>query len=156
MESKIIQDFEGEINGIKFYDQYIFNTTEYLAEEIEKKFGEIDTELIKDLKEAAETLYEKYDIFSFDSFENETMENLGEANTLKEFKLTYEKSDWKLEKINQNLKNEKYKSEKENSSDKEQEVSEKNLKPNLNLKELEGKGGQYEKRNSRKRSYRNS
>lgn len=34
MESKIIQDFEGEINGIKFYDQYIFNTTEYLAEEI--------------------------------------------------------------------------------------------------------------------------
>ena len=39
MESKIIQDFEGEINGIKFYDQYIFNTTEYLAEEIEKKFA---------------------------------------------------------------------------------------------------------------------
>lgn len=128
MESKIIQDFEGEINGIKFYDQYIFNTTKYLAEEIEKKFGEIDTELIKDLKEAAETLYEKYDIFSFDSFENETMENLAEANTLKEFKLTYEKSDWKLEKINQNLKNEKYKSEKENSSDKEQEGSEKKSK----------------------------
>ena len=126
MESKIIQDFEAEINGIKFYDQYIFNTTEYLAEEIEKKFGEIDTELIKDLKEATEILYEKYDIFSFDSFENETMENLGEANTLKEFKLTYEKSDWKLEKINQNLKNEKYKSEKENSSkDKEKEGSEK-------------------------------
>lgn len=54
------------------------------------------------------------------------MENLGEANTLKEFKLTYEKSDWKLEKINQNLKNEKYKSEKENSSkDQEKEDSEK-------------------------------
>ena len=84
------------------------------------------------------------------------MKNLGEANTLKEFKLTYEKSDRKLKKINQKLKNEKYKSEKENSSDKEQEVSEKNLKPNLNLKELESKGGQYEKRNSRKRSYRNS
>lgn len=83
------------------------------------------------------------------------MENLGEANTLKEFKLTYEKSDRKLKKINQKLKNEKYKSEKENSSDKEQEVSEKNLKPNLNLKELEGKGEQYEKRNSRKRSYGN-
>ena len=44
MESKIIQDFEGEINGIRFYNQYIFNTTEYLAEEIEKKFGEIDTD----------------------------------------------------------------------------------------------------------------
>lgn len=138
MESKIIQDFEGEINGIKFYDQYIFNTTEYLAEEIEKKFGEIDTELIKDLKEAAETLYEKYDIFSFDSFENETMENLGEANTLKEFKLTYEKSDWKLEKINQNLKNEKYKSEKENSSkDKEKEGSEKKSKTKPKSKEME-------------------
>ncbi len=78
-------------------------------------------------------MYEKYDIFSFDSFENETMENLGEANTLKEFKLTYEKSDWKLEKINQNLKNEKYnekyKSEKENSSkDKEKEGNEKKSK----------------------------
>lgn len=129
MESKIIQGFKGEINGIKFYDQYIFNTTEYLAEEIEKKFGEIDTELIRDLKEAVETLYEKYDFFSFDSFENETMENLSEANTLKEFKLTYEKSDWKLEKINENLKNEKYKSEKENSSkDQEKESKEKKYK----------------------------
>ena len=103
-----------------------------------KKFGEIDTELIKDLKEATEILYEKYDIFSFDSFENETMENLGEANTLKEFKLTYEKSDWKLEKINQNLKNEKYKSEKENSSkDKEKESSEKKSKTKPKSKGME-------------------
>lgn len=31
----------------------------------------------------------------------------------------------------------------------------KNLKPNLNQKEWKGKGGQYEKRNSKKRSFRN-
>ena len=83
-------------------------------------------------------MYEKYDIFSFDSFENETMENLGEANALKEFKLTYEKSDWKLEKINQNLKNEKYKSEKENSSkDKEKEGNEKKSKTKPKSKGME-------------------
>ena len=75
------------------------------------------------------------------------MENLGEANTLKEFKLTYGKSDWKLEKINKNLKNEKYKSEKENSSkDKEKEGSEKKSKTKPKSKGMERQGGETMKK----------
>ena len=41
MESKILTNFEGEINGIKFDDEKIYSSTEYILDTIEDQFGEL-------------------------------------------------------------------------------------------------------------------
>ena len=108
MESKIEQEFTGYINNIEFNDKNIFKTTEYIVQNMEKKFGEISNNFIQDFKDILEVLYEKSDIFSFSIFENETIKNINKTKNMTDLILTYENSDWKLEKINENLKQNKY------------------------------------------------
>ena len=41
MKSQIFTFFEGEINGVKFNNEQIYYSTEYILDEIEEQFGEV-------------------------------------------------------------------------------------------------------------------
>ena len=99
MECNIIQEFKGEIGGVEFDDKNIYYASQFILEKIEDKFGEVyNREFIKDLRDTIETMEYKYD----------------------EIEFSYYGSDWKIDSLNENIKNNKYEisNEKVNSWDK--------------------------------------
>ena len=54
MRAKIIQEFKGEINDVKFINEQVYRTSEYLIENIENKFGEVSKNFVEDLKNTIE------------------------------------------------------------------------------------------------------
>ena len=65
MRAKIIQEFKGEINDVKFINEQVYRTSEYLIENIENKFGEVSKNFVEDLKNTIEIAAYKYDTFDF-------------------------------------------------------------------------------------------
>ena len=76
MKTKVIQQFTAIIvlekkhdkgnsyYTIEFYDKELFNSTEYILQKIEEKFGEVyNAEFVKDLKQAIETYTVKQEDF---------------------------------------------------------------------------------------------
>ena len=59
MNTKIIQNFIGEINGVVIEKEVVFYSTEYLAEVFENKFNLITTENIKNIFSAVDRIYGK-------------------------------------------------------------------------------------------------
>lgn len=121
MECNIIQEFKGEIGGVEFDDKNIYYTSQFILEKIEDKFGEVyNREFIKDLRDTIETMEYKYDEFSFAILEDDFYEAVKEAKSFNEIKFSYYGSDWKIDSLNENIKNNKYEisHEKVNSWDK--------------------------------------
>lgn len=108
MKAKVIQEFKGEINDVKFTNEQIYRTTEFLLENIENKFGEVSKNFVEDFKNSIERASYKYDTFDFKVFEESVINSLNEAKTSKELKINYEGIDWKMELINKNLREDKY------------------------------------------------
>lgn len=108
MRAKIIQEFKGEINDVKFTNEQVYRTSEYLIENIENKFGEVSKNFVEDLKNTIKIAAYKYDTFDFKVFEESVINSLNEARIAKELKINYEGIDWKMELINKNLRENKY------------------------------------------------
>ena len=121
MECNIIQEFKGEIGGVEFDDKNIYYASQFILEKIEDKFGEVyNREFIKDLRDTIETMEYKYDEFSFAILEDDFYKAVKEANSFNEIEFSYYGSNWKIDSLNENIKNNKYEisNEKVNSWDK--------------------------------------
>ena len=71
MKSEILQRFQGRINTIMFDDEMNYNSTGYILDNIEEKFGEIYTdEFIAELSYAIERVSIKCDDFALSELEN--------------------------------------------------------------------------------------
>jgi hypothetical protein len=121
MECNIIQEFKGEIGGVEIDDKNIYYASQFILEKIEDKFGEVyNKSFIEDLRDTIETMEYKYDEFSFAILEDDFYEAVKEAKSFNEIKFSYYGSDWKIDNLNENIKNNKYEisNEKVNSWDK--------------------------------------
>lgn len=109
MQTKIIQNFLGEINGVQIFDTNIYNSTVYILDNIESKFGEIySNEFVSDLVNTITEIYLKYDNFSFDTLENCFIDGVNKASTFNEIYFEYLEEDWKIIPLNENISNGKY------------------------------------------------
>lgn len=121
MENKIIQEFQGEINGVVFDDKNIYYASQFILEKVEEKFGEVyNKDFVEDLRDTIETMEYKYDEFSFAILEDDFYEAVEKAKSFNEIEFSYYGSDWKIDFLNENIKNNKYEisNEKVNSWDK--------------------------------------
>lgn len=121
MENKIIQEFQGEINGVVFDDKNIYYASQFILEKVEEKFGEVyNKDFVEDLRDIIETMEYKYDEFSFAILEDDFYKAVKEAKSFNEIEFSYYGSDWKIDYLNENIKNNKYEisNEKVNSWDK--------------------------------------
>lgn len=109
MESKIINKFLAEINGVKFNNERLYNSCDFLLARIEedKKFN-FNNQFIIDLRDLIDSLSYKFDEFSFDILEKDFSESIDLANKLEEIEFKYAGSTWKIEWINSNLKKDFY------------------------------------------------
>ncbi len=113
MKAGIIQEFKGKINGIEFDDKNVYSSTEFILGNIEDKFGETyNDKFIRDLKETIERMELKYDEFRFASLENDFSNCIEKAEKFKNIEFKYSGSDWKIERLNENIKNNLYSLEK--------------------------------------------
>lgn len=106
-KNEILSNFEAEINGIKFENCYIYETTKDILEFILNKFDylkyyEIKNDFIEDLKECL-----TIDFYSYNNEEGTEalIEAIEKAKTFNEIKIEYYGL---FDKINYNIKEKKY------------------------------------------------
>ena len=89
MKSKILTTFEGEINGIKFDDEKIYYSVEYILDTIEEQFGEVYNDIyINDLKYVIERYINKMDYASYAELENLMTAYIEDAKTFEQIVFT--------------------------------------------------------------------
>lgn len=119
MESKIIREFKGEINGISFSDQEIYRISESLLENIEQKFGIAPKNFTEDLRDTIGVIMRKSETFDAGILKENVFKSAYDAKKLKELSIEYNGKTWKIveqqdlgkwrvEDINQNLQEGKY------------------------------------------------
>ena len=125
MEAKIIQEFKGMLNNVLIENEKIFYCIEYILSKIEEKFGNVyNKEFVKELRDTINTLNLKYDEFSFDTLEHDFSDCIEEADEFKNVEFMYYGDDWKIEILNEGIKNNEYlKTEKEKNKNENQKQS---------------------------------
>ena len=107
MESKVIQAFKGEINGIEITNQDIYWEVDYIIGDIESHLDmELPTEFIKDFIEAYTEIYNSVDTEYLYDFKSEMVNSWDmDIKDIKElqFKLAYGYRSDKLDKINKRI-----------------------------------------------------
>lgn len=89
MKSQILTFFEGEINGIKFNDEQIYYSTEYILDTIEEQFGEIyNDDFVEELKNFINIYRNKMDYPSYAKLESIMTSNIEDAETFEEIIFT--------------------------------------------------------------------
>lgn len=89
MESKILTNFEGEINGIKFDDEKIYSSTEYILDTIEEQFGKIyNDEFIEELRNFISIYMNNMDYPSYSKLENIMTSNIEDAESFEKIVFT--------------------------------------------------------------------
>lgn len=120
MEAKIVQNFKGVINLVKFgdkgtsyysvefNDKGTFYSTEYILQQIENKFGEVyNNKFVKDLKQAIETYTVKQEDFCAAYMERELVYVIEEAETFED--IQFDKNDWSIfSYLNEKIKDGSY------------------------------------------------
>lgn len=106
MNAKVIQEFKGEINSIKFFNEKNFTTMQWLLGVIEEKFGACYTDrFIANLSVAIEEIADKCgNFFSFEEMEYDFLLAIENATKFEDIQFTYRDDDWKLEEINESIK----------------------------------------------------
>lgn len=90
MQSKILQEFRSEINGILFNDEMTYITTKDILDKIKEKFGEIYTdEFITELTYAIEEIPIKSDRISYSELEWDIINSIEEANEFEDIHFEY-------------------------------------------------------------------
>ena len=89
MESQILTFFEGEINGVKFNNEQIYYSTEYILDEIEEQFGEIyNNTFVNNLQYVIERYMNTIDYPSYAKLENSMTTNILNAKSFEEIKFS--------------------------------------------------------------------
>lgn len=107
MESKVIQAFKGEINGIEITNQDIYWEVDYIIGDIESHLDmELPTEFIKDFIEAYTEIYNSVDSEYLYDFKSEMISSwdmdIEDINDLR-FNLAYGYKTDKLDEINEKI-----------------------------------------------------
>lgn len=90
MKSEILQRFQGRINTIMFDDEMNYNSTGYILDNIEEKFGEIYTdEFIAELSYAIERVSIKCDDFALSDLENSLVNAIELADNFEDIYFDY-------------------------------------------------------------------
>lgn len=109
MESKVVQAFKGEINGIEITNQDIYWEVDYIIGDIESTLDmELPTAFIKDFIEAYTEIYDSVDSEYLYDFKSEMISSWDmEIKDIKElnFNLPYGYKSDKLNKINDRIPN---------------------------------------------------
>ena len=72
MNSKIIQQFKGTINGVEVFDKVTFYTCDWILGLIEEKFNmELQTELVSDFVHVVQKVYDDEGVGCIEDFEND-------------------------------------------------------------------------------------
>ena len=89
MESKILTFFEGEINGVKFNNEQIYYSTEYILDEIEEQFGEVYNDVfVNNLQYVIERYMNTIDYSSYAKLESIMTSNIENAETFEKIIFT--------------------------------------------------------------------
>ena len=132
MESKILQEFRGEINGVEFKRDSVYYATGFVLESIEKKFGECyNKEFVRNLGGTIENMWLEYDEFSFGVLENDFTNSVEDADRFEDIEFLYEGQDWEIEWLNEEIADGNY--TKEEVKEKENKVDLKTDKKNNNF-----------------------
>lgn len=125
MDAYIEEEFLGKINNVNFSDKRVYQTTEYLLNQLEATKGiTIDNyELTKDLKETIERIEEKSEDLNFAELERNAVANIGPEKTLTDFQLTDDAGNefYKSEEFNAKLRNGAYETAFEHGRDMDDE-----------------------------------
>lgn len=109
MESKVIQAFKGEINGVEITNQDIYWEVDYILGDIESVLNiELPTSFIKDFIEAYTELYNSVDTEYLYDFKSEMIYSYErDIKDIKElnFNLAYGYKTDKLDEINEKISN---------------------------------------------------
>lgn len=72
MNSKIIQQFKGTINGVEVSDKVTFYTCDWILKLIEEKFNiELPTEFVSDFVHVVQKVYDDEGVGCIEDFEND-------------------------------------------------------------------------------------
>lgn len=100
MKSQIFTFFEGEINGVKFNNEQIYYSTEYILDEIEDQFGEVYSNIfVNNLQYVIERYMNTVDYPSYAKLESIMTSNIENANSFEEIKFT----EPYIQQLNDNL-----------------------------------------------------
>ena len=89
MKSQIFTFFEGEINGVKFNNEQIYYSTEYILDEIEEQFGEIyNDDFVEQLRNFIDIYMNNMDYPSYAKLENVMTSNIEDAETFEQIVFT--------------------------------------------------------------------
>lgn len=112
--TKTEQTFKGEINGVTFTHQQLFDTVEFLLKYMEKHFSEelnlkpeeiqFETDFVEDLKLTIKDVWYKYDDISLGEIEVEFRDCITAANDFYDLQFDISGETWKIEELNQQLK----------------------------------------------------
>ena len=104
MEAKILQKFNGEINGVKFDDENNYYSSKFILEQVEEKFGECySDEFVEKLRNTVSNMYLKYNEFSFAYLEEDFMDSIRKAEKFGDIKFLYGGGDWQIESLNEKI-----------------------------------------------------
>lgn len=89
MKSQILTFFEGEINGVKFNDEQLYYSTEYILDTIEEQFGEIyNDDFVEELRNFIDIYMNNMDYPSYAKLESIMTSNIEDAETFEEIVFT--------------------------------------------------------------------
>ena len=89
MKSQILTFFEGEINGVKFNNEQIYYSTEYILDEIEEQFGEVYNDVfVNNLQYVIERYMNTIDYPSYAKLENSMTTDIENAKSFEEIKFS--------------------------------------------------------------------
>lgn len=140
MDSKVIQEFKGIINGVEFDNKEVYASVEYILEYINEKFGELyNYTFIEDMRDSINRMYLKYDEFSFSILENSFIKSIDVAEEFETIKFTYDGLDWKIENLNKKLSDLEYNKSIELPSEKPVNIKEQchNIENNKEMNSIE-------------------
>lgn len=82
MKSQIVTMFVGEINGVKFNDEQLYYSTEYILDTIEEQFGEVyNDDFVKELRNFIDIYMNNMDYPSYAKLESIMTSNIKDAET---------------------------------------------------------------------------
>lgn len=82
MKSQIFTFFEGEINDIKFNNEQLYYSTEYILNEIEEQFGDVyNNNFVEELRNFIDIYMNNMDYPSYAKLENIITSNIEDAET---------------------------------------------------------------------------
>lgn len=105
--------FNGEINGVTFNHQQLFDTVEYLLNYMTQHFSEqlnikpeniqFETDFVEELKLTIDDVWKKYDDIALGNIESEFRDCIEAAESFDDLQFSIYGETWKIEDLNRKL-----------------------------------------------------